>query len=124
MVDASETGPVRCQRCRAYMNPWMRFTSSGRRFTCNFCGLDNATPDHYFGHLGPDGRRRDADERPELCKGTVEYLAPKEYSTRPSQAPAHVFLIDVSQAAIATGVTASLCRAVSAALDGVQGEQR
>ncbi|KXZ55308.1 hypothetical protein GPECTOR_3g442 [Gonium pectorale] len=120
-VDASEAGPVRCGRCKAYMNPWMRFTGSGRTFTCNFCGLSNNTPDHYFSHLGPDGRRTDAHERPELCRGSVEYLASKEYVFRPPMAPAHVFLIDVSQTAIATGATASLCRAVAAALERIQG---
>ncbi len=40
-----------------------------------------------------------ADERPELHRGTVEYLASKEYVFRPPMAPAHVFLIDVSQPA-------------------------
>jgi hypothetical protein len=30
-------------------------------------------------NLGPDGRRRDADDRPELCKGTVEFVATKEF---------------------------------------------
>eukprot|EP00198_Chlamydomonas_reinhardtii_P000301 XP_001689636.1 COP-II coat subunit [Chlamydomonas reinhardtii] len=124
IVDVTESGPVRCGRCKAYMNPWMRWTASGRSFTCNFCGLSNNTPDHYFCHLSPDGRRRDADERPELCRGTVEYLASKEYVFRPPMQPTHVFLIDVSQTAIATGATASLCRAVAAALDRVQGGPR
>ncbi|GIL50904.1 hypothetical protein Vafri_6870 [Volvox africanus] len=124
IVDVAESGPVRCVRCKAYMNPWMRWTNSGRNFTCNFCGISNNTPDYYFCHLGPDGRRRDADERPELCRGTVEYLASKEYVFRPPMAPAHVFLIDVSQTAIATGATASLCRAVAASLDRIQGGPR
>jgi len=30
-------------------------------------------------NLGPDGRRRDADDRPELCRGTVEFVATKEF---------------------------------------------
>lgn len=121
VVDVSDTGPVRCARCKAYMNPWARFMASGRTWTCNFCGLSNNCPDWYFNHLGPDGRRSDADERPELCRGTVEYLASKEYQFRSPQTPTHVFLIDVSQTAIATGVTASLCSAVAQALDGIQG---
>lgn len=121
MVDVSDVGPVRCARCKAYMNPYMRWNNNGRNFTCNFCGLSNNTPDHYFNHLGPDGRRRDADERPELCRGTVEYLASQDYVFRPPMAPAHVFVIDVSATAIATGATASLCRAVAAALDRIQG---
>lgn len=62
MVDVSDVGPVRCARCKAYMNPYMRWNNNGRNFTCNFCGLSNNTPDHYFNHLGPDGRRRDAGE--------------------------------------------------------------
>ena len=42
-------------------------------------GFTDDTPREYHCNLGPDGRRRDADERPELCKGTVEFAATKEY---------------------------------------------
>ena len=57
VVDMGELGPVRCARCKAYMNPFMRFMASGRCFTCNFCGHSNTTPEAYFCHLGHDGRR-------------------------------------------------------------------
>lgn len=42
-------------------------------------GFTDETPRDYHCNLGPDGRRRDADERPELCRGTVEFIASKEY---------------------------------------------
>ena len=42
-------------------------------------GFTDDTPRDYHCNLGPDGRRRDADERPELCRGTVEFVASKEY---------------------------------------------
>ena len=42
-------------------------------------GFTDETPRDYHCNLGPDGRRRDADERPELCRGTVEFIATKEY---------------------------------------------
>jgi hypothetical protein len=42
-------------------------------------GFSNDTPREYFCNLGPDGRRRDADERPELCRGSVEFVATKEF---------------------------------------------
>ena len=44
-----------------------------------FSGFTDETPREYHCNLGPDGRRRDADERPELCRGTVEFVASKEY---------------------------------------------
>jgi hypothetical protein len=36
----------------------------------------------YFCHLGPDGRRRDVHDRPELCCGSVEFAASSEYMVR------------------------------------------
>ncbi|CAI5520886.1 unnamed protein product [Closterium sp. Naga37s-1] len=80
VVDFGEMGPVRCHRCKAYINPFMRFVDHGRKFICNLCGVSNETPREYVCNLGPDGRRRDADERPELMHGSVEFVAPKEYS--------------------------------------------
>nr|CAD1831564.1 unnamed protein product [Ananas comosus var. bracteatus] len=38
LVDFGETGPIRCSRCKAYINPFMRFIDQGRRFVCNLCG--------------------------------------------------------------------------------------
>ena len=34
---AIEGGPVRCDRCKAYMNPFMQFVDGGRQFVCNLC---------------------------------------------------------------------------------------
>ena len=40
---------------------------------------------------------------------------------RPPMAPAHLFLIDVSAGALASGAAAAACSCVEAALDAVQG---
>lgn len=45
----------------------------------SIAGFMDETPRDYLCNLGPDGRRRDSGERPELCKGTVEFVASKEY---------------------------------------------
>lgn len=66
--------------------------------------------------------RRDADERPELCCGSVEYVATQDYCVRPPMAPTHFFLIDVSQTAIATGATATTCSCISLVLDDIPRE--
>lgn len=34
---AGPIGPVRCNRCKAYMNPFVQFVDGGRRFLCNIC---------------------------------------------------------------------------------------
>lgn len=78
-------GPLRCSKCKAYVNPFMQFHSYGKAFTCNFCGTVTQVPPEYQENIAPDGRRRDADERPELCRGSVEFVAPASFSVRPFQ---------------------------------------
>ncbi|OIV91281.1 hypothetical protein TanjilG_01812 [Lupinus angustifolius] len=113
VVDFGESGPVRCSRCKAYVNPFMKFIDQGRRFICNLCGFSDETPQDYRCNLGPDGRRRDADERPELCRGTVEFVATKEFMVREPMPAVYFFLIDVSMNAVQTGATAAACSAIS-----------
>ena len=36
-VDFGEDGPMRCRKCKAYVNPFMQFTDNGMKFVCNFC---------------------------------------------------------------------------------------
>ncbi|OVA09660.1 zinc finger protein [Macleaya cordata] len=113
VVDFGESGPVRCSRCKGYINPFMKFIDQGRRFICNLCGFTDETPRDYHCNLGPDGRRRDADERPELCRGTVEFVATKEYMVRDPMPAVFFFLVDVSMNAIQTGATAAACSAIN-----------
>ncbi|KAM7475291.1 hypothetical protein LguiB_022534 [Lonicera macranthoides] len=113
IVDFGESGPVRCSRCKGYINPFMKFIDQGRRFICNLCGFTDETPRDYHCNLGPDGRRRDADERPELCRGTVEFIATKEYMVRDPMPAVFFFLIDVSMNAVQTGATAAACSAIN-----------
>ncbi|KAH9751531.1 hypothetical protein KPL71_014331 [Citrus sinensis] len=98
VVDFGESGLVRCCCCRGYMNPFMEFVDNGKSFVCNFCGLD--------------GRCLDADERPELCRGTVEFAASREFMMRNVMPPVYFFLIDVSTDAVQTGATAAACSAI------------
>jgi protein transport protein SEC24 len=113
VVDFGESGPVRCSRCKAYVNPFMKFIDQGRRFICNLCGFSDETPRDYHCNLGPDGRRRDADEKPELSRGTVEFVATKEFMVREPMPAVYFFLIDVSMNAVQTGATAAACSAIN-----------
>lgn len=124
VVDFGEAGPVRCGKCKAYMNPFMRFIDSGKQFVCNLCGSANETPREYFCHLGGDGRRRDWLERPELRFGTVEFVANSTYMVRPPMPPTYLFMIDVSYAAVSSGVTAAACQVVKDTLGDIPGQER
>jgi len=75
----------------------MQYIDGGKRFICCFCeaatdGLINnecvllifsviyiLVPTEYFNHLDHSGRRMDWYQRPELCLGSYEILATKQY---------------------------------------------
>ena len=103
---------VRCRRCRTYINPFVVWEASGRRWTCNLCGFSNETLNTYFGPLDASGRRADRYEHPELCSGSVDYIAPAEYMVRPPQPPAMLFLIDVTSSAVNSGLVDTTCQAI------------
>ena len=104
-VDFLQNGSViRCKRCRTYVNPFVQWEASGRRWICNVCGFSTETPTPYFCALDAKGKRADRFERPELCCGSVEFLAPAEYMSRPPQAPCFMFLLEVTAAAVSSGV--------------------
>ena len=84
------------------MNPFARWLDHGR-FQCNFCQATSECPREYMCNLGADGKRMDWQQRPELCRGSVEYAAPAEYMVRRPMAPALIFCVDVSLAAVQSG---------------------
>lgn len=64
----------------------------------------STVPGDYFAHLDSTGRRIDLDQRPELTKGSVEFVAPTEFMARPPMPPLYFFLIDVSISAVRSGM--------------------
>ncbi|KAM3507065.1 hypothetical protein MY10362_001992 [Beauveria mimosiformis] len=118
VLDFGEAGPPRCRRCRAYINPFMMFRSGGNKFVCNLCTYPNDTSPEYFCATSPQGVRVDRDQRPELHRGTVEFVVPKEYWTRPPVGLRFLFLIDVTQESFNKGFLESFCDGIQAALYG------
>uniref|UniRef100_A0A672IZ82 SEC24 homolog C, COPII coat complex component n=1 Tax=Salarias fasciatus TaxID=181472 RepID=A0A672IZ82_SALFA len=106
LVDHGEGGPIRCNRCKAYMCPYMQFIEGGRRFQCSFCSCVTEVPPHYFQHLDHTGKRVDCYDRPELSLGSYEFLATVDYckNNKLPQPPAFIFLIDVSYNAVKSGM--------------------
>ncbi|XP_076007622.1 protein transport protein Sec24C isoform X2 [Genypterus blacodes] len=119
LVDHGETGPIRCNRCKAYMCPYMQFIEGGRRFQCGFCSCLTEVPPHYFQHLDHTGKRVDCNDRPELSLGSYEFLATVDYckNNKLPQPPAFIFLIDVSYNAVKSGMVSIVCEELKTLLD-------
>lgn len=112
-------GPLRCPRCRAYVNPFFKFVESGQRFLCNICGSKSDVPPEYRCNLDANGYRRDRNFRPELCRGSVEFAVGKDYVVRPLQPPCLLFVLDVSYGAVITGVVSAALRSIRTAVQAL-----
>ncbi|KAM6959869.1 protein transport protein Sec24D [Tautogolabrus adspersus] len=125
IVNHGETGPIRCNRCKAYMCPYMQFIDGGRRYQCGFCSCVNEVPVSYFQHLDHMGRRVDFYERPELSLGSYEFAATLEYckNNKPSNPPAYIFMIDVSYNNIKSGLVKLICEELKTLLENLPREE-
>lgn len=123
-VDFGEEGPIRCGRCRGYINSWAKWSvaDGGRTWSCNLCGMNNEAPGWYQCSSGVDqyGNRRDRNDRPELCVGSLEFTAPKAYLLRPPSPLCVAFLVDTSLPAITSGQMSTVLVAIKAALETLQ----
>ncbi|KAK8438966.1 COPII subunit [Candidozyma auris] len=123
--DSEEQVPVtkdtiisRCRRCRSYINPFISWTENGKRWRCNFCGLQNDVPSAFdYDELSQKAANR--YERVELNHSCVEFIAPKEYMARAPQPIVYTFIIDVSANAVASGLTSTVARTILESLDRI-----
>lgn len=77
LIDFGPSGPIRCNRCRAYINAHVQFIKGGRYFVCNLCEMSNEVSEEYYANLDMSGKRIDLDLRPELKYGTIDFVASK-----------------------------------------------
>uniref|UniRef100_A0A2I3GMK9 SEC24 homolog D, COPII coat complex component n=1 Tax=Nomascus leucogenys TaxID=61853 RepID=A0A2I3GMK9_NOMLE len=126
LVNHGESGPVRCNRCKAYMCPFMQFIEGGRRYQCGFCNCVNDVPPFYFQHLDHIGRRLDHYEKPELSLGSYEYVATLDYcrKNKPPNPPAFIFMIDVSYSNIKNGLVKLICEELKTMLEKIPKEEQ
>uniref|UniRef100_A0A2K5WPA4 SEC24 homolog D, COPII coat complex component n=1 Tax=Macaca fascicularis TaxID=9541 RepID=A0A2K5WPA4_MACFA len=126
LVNHGESGPVRCNRCKAYMCPFMQFIEGGRRYQCGFCNCVNDVPPFYFQHLDHIGRRLDHYEKPELSLGSYEYVATLDYcrKNKPPNPPAFIFMIDVSYSNIKNGLVKLICEELKTMLEKLPKEEQ
>ena len=135
VLDFGEMGPPRCRRCRTYINPFMQFVQGGGKFQCNMCQFpNNEVPSEYFSPVDMAGIRLDRDQRPELTKGTVEFVVPKEYWVKKDGSAGigegkggfpmrYLFLVDVTEGAINRGSLEAVVRGIKEALYGTSASE-
>ncbi|RZB43097.1 Protein transport protein Sec24-like, partial [Glycine soja] len=78
----------------------------------------------YCAQLDATGRRVDLNQRPEVTKGTVEYVAPTDYMVRPPMLPVYFFLIDVSITAVRSVMVEVVAQTINSCLDELPGIPR
>lgn len=158
LVETDDTGPARCERCRGYINPWCTFVAGGMRWKCNLCKHETtgeyfssakgtsrshlvvAVLPEYFCPLDTNFLRADHQQRPELNKGTIDFVVPSSYyaehpppriapsyydpipptpsSSRTPEPMRFLFVVNVSSDAITTGIAQAACMAIKAVLFG------
>eukprot|EP01128_Nolandella_sp_AFSM9_P000797 TRINITY_DN1091_c0_g1_i1.p1 TRINITY_DN1091_c0_g1~~TRINITY_DN1091_c0_g1_i1.p1 ORF type:complete len:949 (+),score=215.97 TRINITY_DN1091_c0_g1_i1:67-2847(+) len=119
----NESGPVRCNRCRAYINCFALFDHSGQHYTCALCDFQNEVPQHYFSPM-VSGQRQDLGQRPELWRGSVDFEAPSSYiaKDKPLGPPSYLFLIDTSPLAMQQGLLQSVTSAIQRVIPALMEE--
>ncbi|KAF8315002.1 CPII coat sec24 protein [Clavulina sp. PMI_390] len=107
---------ARCRRCRSYINPYVTFIDGGNRWRCILCNMPNDVP-QLFDWDQERNQSADRWSRLELNYSCVEFVAGVEYMSRPPQPPVYVFLLDVSHAAVQSGMLATAVRTIADSLD-------
>ncbi|TDL14313.1 hypothetical protein BD410DRAFT_797254 [Rickenella mellea] len=81
--DEVEEGPLRCEGCRAYVNPWCTWTSGGSRWRCNLCAHESEVPPSQYAPINAPSlvplNPHTQLPRPELTKGTCTFAVPSSY---------------------------------------------
>ncbi|KAJ7049238.1 protein transporter SEC24 [Mycena amicta] len=119
---------ARCGQCLAYINPYVRFLDYNTRWRCSLCSTTNFVPTE-FGFSRVSGAGVDAVQdqyrsRAELTHTVVDFAATADYLRSPPQQPAFVFVLDVGEAAVTTGLFATAVRVISHSLDRLPNAQQ
>jgi len=84
-------GPPRCNRCGAWMNPFVRFQKDGEAWNCSLCLALNDYPKEDLCPLDSSNQRLDSSTRPEFSRCSVDFIvntAPKKRIRRRRKAEA------------------------------------
>lgn len=99
---------IRCNGCRGYLNAYCQWLQSGHEWRCPMCGSLNPTPSWFYCNTDTRFQRLDKDQRGELSRGVVDYIAPKLYCRQGTLKSINfLFVVDVSTLSLENGMAES-----------------
>lgn len=122
IVDNSrDQGPLRCRRCRAYVNPGFEVGYDSTT-VCNICKVKTQVPIDTYPPMAVDPHGVTNGSKPELVKGCVEFLVPDVYNAIQGEKslPLHyVFLVDISLLANENGSSATVVEGIRTCIEHI-----
>lgn len=117
--------PLRCKRCRAYVNPGfkMGYDSSA---ICNICQVKMKLPMDNFNSMDITGQNESGNFNIASTKATVDFFVPKVYNAVKDKDPVplhYIFMIDVSSLANENGSSIAMLEAVRSSIDYISENQ-
>ena len=93
------------EKCKAFLNPFIKFIDNSDNWECNICKKINKTEDYYHEEVDKNGIRLDQNTKIELNNGSYEFILNKSYwkDNKMPNTPNYYFLIDLSYKAIESG---------------------
>mgnify|MGYP003364992313 CR=1 FL=1 len=115
---------IKCRRCGAYLNPYVKFTPHSNQWRCNFCKLANNLPIMY----SRDDINKSSDtvinnelyrDRVEVTNSVVEYTLHDPIDRSGITCLNYTFIIDVSHNTIKNGMLQKTVDTIRETLDRI-----
>ena len=117
--------PLRCKRCRAYINPGFKFGYDST-VVCNICNVKMKIPIDDFNTINPANPNGNQMNGIESNKGSVDFLVPKLYNIIQNVDPVplhYIFVIDVTLLANENGSSVAMIEAVKNSIEYIKENQ-
>jgi len=125
---------VRCEKCKAYLNPYVEIISPGYKWKCNLCETVNevSVPFQMRERRTSDAHDPEAVAafnratylREELASDVYEIEAPDAFNVTTPDQPVACFLIDASSEAMAIGLLGSVLSCIRETLRSIEWDKR
>ena len=90
---------------------------NGKEYKCNLCRAFGKIPESIFSPLDQTGVPIDAGQRPEISSAVYDFNVDPSYHSRECMGPHYVFIVDVSESAVETGVPEKTFQSVVSAVE-------